>query len=66
MGKIFVVRCPECGHEFQQFNGVGLDDFKAGVEKKNDDKFYCPNCKHEFDPTAEGFGYCIIGEGFWD
>ena len=24
MGKVFAIRCPECGHEFQQFKGVGM------------------------------------------
>lgn len=26
MGKLFQVRCPECGCEFTQFNGIGVRD----------------------------------------
>ena len=42
MGKVFAIRCPECGHEFQQFNGVGMRGFAAGERKKDTDKFSCP------------------------
>lgn len=43
MGKVFAIRCPECGHEFQQFNGVGMRGFAAGERKKDTDKFSCPS-----------------------
>lgn len=66
MGKLFMVRCPECGHEFQQFNGVGMMGFAAGERKSDDDKFTCPECGHVFDPTEKGFGKCVIAEGLWD
>ena len=42
MGKVFAIRCPECGHEFLQFNGVGMRGFAAGERKKDTDKFSCP------------------------
>lgn len=66
MGKLFMVRCPECGNEFQQFNGVGMMGFAEGKMKNDNDKFLCPECGHEFDPTAKGFGRCVVAEGLWD
>ena len=42
MGKVFAIRCPECGHEFQQFNGVGMRGFAASERKKDTNKFSCP------------------------
>lgn len=31
MGKLFMMRCPDCGHEFQQFNGVGYSVIGEGL-----------------------------------
>lgn len=66
MGRLFMMRCPDCGHEFQQFNGVGMAGFAAGERKSDDGRFNCPKCGHVFDPKAKGFGYSVIGEGLWD
>ena len=42
MRLLFMIRCPDCEHEFQQFNGVGMRGFAAGERKKDTDKFSCP------------------------
>lgn len=67
MGSGYGMKCPECGHEFDQYYGIGMYmTIVEGSTGRAEDSFDCPKCGHLFDPTKENFRDDVLTIFDWD
>ena len=67
MGAGYKIRCPKCGHEFDQLTGVGFQGVvPAGATATVVETFSCSECNHIFNPSAEDFEECVESHYHWD
>ncbi len=60
MAQLYIIKCPQCGHEFEVSKGVLMSwDFSKPIPKELQDEtpFNCPNCKHQM---------CVLDDDFHD
>jgi endogenous inhibitor of DNA gyrase (YacG/DUF329 family) len=67
MGSGYTVKCPNCGHEFDHYYGVGMDgESVIGSTANATDSFCCPKCDQKFDPTELKFYSYLTSLFDWD
>lgn len=62
MATIYRIRCPKCGHEFEEMKGPLMSDMGRKLPASRDEKkpFRCPACGRRFYTEDRDFPSHVI------